>query len=120
METKSIIQLIAETCDDKQAEDIVVLDMNNISLVADYFLICHASNGRQVQAIAKAIRDVMEENGMTVKHLEGFEQARWIIVDTGYVLCHIFQQDERLFYNLERLWGDANKIPLQIGQEKEI
>ena len=117
MEANKMIQLIAQTCDSKQAEDIVVLDMNKISLVADYFLICHASNSRLVQAIAKSIRDVMEENDIPVKHMEGFEQAKWVIVDTGYVLCHIFLGEERSFYNLERLWGDASRVPLQIGHE---
>ena len=117
LETKEMVQIIAKSCDEKQAEKIVVLDMENISLVADYFLICHASNTRQVQAIAKAVKDLMEENDVAISHMEGYDQGKWIIIDTGFVLCHIFQEEERSFYNLERLWGDASKIPLQIGHE---
>ena len=117
MDAKEMVQIIARVCDDKQAENIVALDMNNVSLVADYFLICHASNPRQVQAIAKAIKDAMEEKEISIKHTEGVDQAKWIIVDTGYVLCHIFQEEERSFYNLERLWGDASRVSLEIGQE---
>lgn len=117
MNVKEMVQIIAKACDDKQAKNIVVLDMDKVSLVADYFLICHASNPRQTQAIAKAIRDVAGENEIEVKQMEGFEQGQWIVVDTGFVLCHIFQEDERLFYNLERLWGDAARLPLEIGQE---
>lgn len=117
MEAKEMIQVIAKACDDKQAKNIVVLDMENVSLVADYFLICDASNPRQVQAIAKAIKDTMDENDIAIRHSEGFDSAKWIILDTGYVLCHIFQNEERDFYNLERLWGDAARVELEIGQE---
>jgi len=117
LDTKEMVHIIAKTCDEKQAEEIVVLDMENISLVADCFLICHASNPRQVQAIAKAVKEEMEDNDVAVSHMEGYDQGKWIIIDTGFVLCHIFQEEERSFYNLERLWGDANRIPLQIGHE---
>ncbi|MGY0694319.1 ribosome silencing factor [Virgibacillus sp. FSP13] len=116
-ETKEILENVAEACDDKRAEDIIALDMKNVSLVADYFLICHGSNERQVQAIARSIKDTVEEEGINVKRLEGFEQARWILVDTGDIVCHIFHKDERSYYNLERLWGDASQVTLNFGQE---
>ncbi|HLQ97789.1 MAG TPA: ribosome silencing factor [Candidatus Dormibacteraeota bacterium] len=118
MDVKETLQIIVNACDDKQAKDIVVLDMNNVSLVADYFLICHASNPRQTQAIAMAVKDTAEENGIHVNQLEGYEHGQWIIVDTEYVLCHIFLEKERSFYNLERLWGDAERVSLQIGSEE--
>lgn len=117
IKNKGLIQEIAEACDDKRAEDIIALDMNEVSLVADYFLICHASNERQVQAIARAIKDVMDEQDINVNRIEGFEQARWILVDAGDVVCHIFHKEERGYYNLERLWGDADRVPLDLGQE---
>ncbi|WP_234028554.1 ribosome silencing factor [Lentibacillus sp. Marseille-P4043] len=116
-ETKEILENVAEACDDKRAEDIIALDMKNVSLVADYFLICHGSNERQVQAIARSIKDTAEEEGLDVKRLEGFEQARWILVDIGDIVCHIFHKDERSYYNLERLWGDASQVTLNFGQE---
>lgn len=118
MDVKETVHIIAKACDDKQAQNIVVLDMENISLVADYFLICHASNPRQTQAIARAVKDVAEEKGIDVSQMEGHEQGQWIVVDAGGVLCHIFQEDERSFYNLERLWGDASRLELQLGQEE--
>ncbi|WP_200411347.1 ribosome silencing factor [Virgibacillus salexigens] len=117
MENKNIIQLVAEACDDKRAEDIIALDMNDVSLVADYFLICHGNNERQVQAIARGIKDKMDEHDISLKRLEGFEQARWILVDIGDVVCHIFHKDERHYYNLERLWGDASQVSIQLGQD---
>lgn len=117
MEMKEIVQLIAEACDDKRAENIIALDMNQVSLVADYFLICHGNTERQVQAIARAIKDKMDEQDIEVNRMEGFEQARWVLIDLGDIVCHIFHKDERSYYNLERLWGDAAEVPLQIGQE---
>ncbi|WP_099158569.1 ribosome silencing factor [Virgibacillus ndiopensis] len=117
MKTLEVIETIAEACDDKRAENIIALDMKEVSLVADYFLICHGSNERQVQAIARAIKESVEEEGITIKRLEGFEQARWVLVDAGDIVCHIFHKDERSYYNLERLWGDASRIQLSIGQE---
>lgn len=111
-----ILNLAAEACDDKRAEDIVALDLAQVSLVADYFLICHGTNERQVQSIARAVKEKMEENDVPVKRLEGFEQARWVLVDLGDIVCHIFHRDERIYYNLERLWGDAAHVPLEVGQ----
>jgi|UPI000684F816 ribosome-associated protein len=110
-----ILKLAAEACDDKRAEEILALDLAEVSLVADYFLICHGSNERQVQSIARAVKEKMEENNISVKRLEGFEQARWVLVDLGDVVCHVFHKDERSYYNLERLWGDAAPVPLEVG-----
>ncbi|MYL33401.1 ribosome silencing factor [Pontibacillus yanchengensis] len=107
MDSKELMELVAKSCDDKRAEDIVVLDMKNVSLIADYFLICHGSNERQVQAIARGIKQDVEEKDIEVKRLEGFEHSRWVLVDLDDVVCHIFHEDERGYYNLERLWGDA-------------
>nr|CAD69015.1 YqeL protein [Bacillus megaterium] [Priestia megaterium DSM 319] len=87
--------------------DIVALNMEGISLVADYFVICHGNSDKQVQAIAREIKEKAHEQGISVKRLEGFEQAKWVLVDLGDVVVHIFHKDERGYYNLERLWGDA-------------
>jgi ribosome-associated protein len=81
--------------------------MEGISLVADYFVICHGNSDKQVQAIAREIKEKAHEQGISVKRLEGFEQAKWVLVDLGDVVVHIFHKDERGYYNLERLWGDA-------------
>jgi ribosome-associated protein len=96
-----------EAADDKKAIDIVALNMKGISLVADYFVICHGNSDKQVQAIAREIKEKAHEHGISMKRLEGFEQAKWVLVDLGDVVVHIFHRDERGYYNLERLWGDA-------------
>ncbi|WP_054859216.1 ribosome silencing factor [Gracilibacillus sp. JCM 18860] len=105
MDSKALVDLVAKACDDKRAENIVVLDMKEVSLIADYFLICDGSNERQVQAISRELKDVAEEQAIEVKRMEGFDQARWVLVDLGNVVCHVFHRDERVYYNLEKLWG---------------
>lgn len=117
MESKQLAQLAANACDDIRAEDIVLLDMQNVSLIADYFLICHGNNERQVQAIAREIKAQAEKKDLSVKRLEGFEQARWILVDLEDVVCHIFHKDERNYYNIERLWGDAPLVDVDLEYE---
>ncbi|TXL68035.1 ribosome silencing factor [Cerasibacillus terrae] len=118
METKEILNLVTEACDDKRAENIVALNMEGISLIADYFVICEGSNERQVQAIAKGIQSTLEEHDLEVNRIEGMDHARWVLVDLGDIVCHVFHKDERDYYNLERLWGDAPYVSLQIGSEE--
>ncbi|HLQ73343.1 MAG TPA: ribosome silencing factor [Bacillota bacterium] len=116
VESKELVQKIAQACDDKHAENIVILDMKNLSSVADYFIICHANNTRLVQTIAKEVKDVVTEQEIDV-HVEGANDSKWIVVEADGVLCHIFHRDERLYYNLERLWGDAKQVPMQEVKE---
>ncbi|MGG3738846.1 ribosome silencing factor [Aeribacillus pallidus] len=104
---RQLLLTAVNAADDKKAEDIVVLNMKGISLLTDYFVICHGNSDKQVQAIAREIKDKVEEKGYTVKRLEGFDEAKWVLVDIGDVIVHVFHKDERGYYNLERLWGDA-------------
>ncbi|WP_082233771.1 ribosome silencing factor [Halobacillus massiliensis] len=113
MESRELVTIAAKACDEKKAQDIVVLDMAEVSLISDFFLICEGSNERQVQAIAREVKEKAEEHGIEVKRMEGFDKARWILVDLNGVVCHIFHKDERHYYNLERLWGDAATVPLK-------
>jgi ribosome-associated protein len=105
--TQTLLDTVFKAVDDKRAEDIVVLNMQGISLLSDYFLICEGGSERQVQAIAREVKEQAEKAGYTVKRLEGFDSGRWVLVDMGDVVAHIFHKDERGYYNLERLWGDA-------------
>ncbi len=107
MTEKSLLKTVVKAADDKRAEDIIVLNMQGISMIADYFVICHGNSDKQVQAIAREIKEKVEELQQPVKRIEGFEEARWILVDLGDVVVHIFHKEERNYYKLERLWGDA-------------
>jgi ribosome-associated protein len=112
MTEKEILTLAVKAADDKRAEEIIALNMKGISLVADYFLICHGNSDKQVQAIAREIKAQANEQGIEIKRLEGFDEARWVLVDLGDVIVHIFHHEERSYYNLERLWGDASQEDL--------
>jgi len=107
MNERQLLEVAVKAADDKRAEEIVVLNMKGISLVADYFVICHGNSDKQVQAIAKEMKEKVEEQGVSIKRIEGFDEAKWILVDLGDVVAHVFHKDERSYYNLERLWGDA-------------
>ncbi|HEY2420855.1 MAG TPA: ribosome silencing factor [Neobacillus sp.] len=107
MDNQELLKIAVKAADDKRAEDILALNMMGISMIADYFIICHGNSEKQVQAIAKEMREKAEESGYSVKRVEGFDEARWILIDLGDVVAHVFHREERSYYNLERLWGDA-------------
>ncbi|MBP3951334.1 ribosome silencing factor [Bacillus suaedae] len=111
--TSTILHSTIQAMDDKRAENIVALDMRGVSLIADYFVICHGNSDKQVQAIAQEVKSVAQEEGFEIKRLEGFDQARWVLIDLGDVVIHVFHKDERLYYNLEKLWGDAPTVELE-------
>ena len=114
MTEPTLLEIAYKAADDKRAEDIIVLNMKGVSLIADYFVICHANSDRQVQSIAREMADQAGQAGYDVKRLEGFDAARWVLVDMGDVVAHVFHKDERQFYNLERLWGDAPIIEVDL------
>lgn len=107
MDNQELLKIAVKAADDKRAEDILALNMKGISLIADYFIICHGNSDKQVQAIAREMKEKAQENGYTVKRIEGFDEARWVLIDLGDVVAHVFHRDERSYYKLERLWGDA-------------
>ncbi len=107
MTKQTLLQMAYNAVEDKKAEDIVVLNMEGISLLADYFIICTGNSDRQVQAIAREVIEQSHVAGNEVKSIEGFDAARWILVDIGDVVVHVFHKDERDYYNLERLWREA-------------
>jgi ribosome-associated protein len=112
MNNQELLKIAVKAADDKRAEDIIALNMQGISLIADYFVICHGNSDKQVQAIAREIKEKTEETEYAVKRIEGFDEARWVLLDLGDVVVHVFHRDERLYYNLERLWGDAPRVEL--------
>lgn len=112
MKNQELLSVTVKAADDKRAEDIVVLNMNGISLIADYFLICHGNSDKQVQAISREIKDKAEEMGYNVKKMEGFDEGKWVLIDLGDIVAHVFHRDERSYYNLERLWGDAPTVDI--------
>ena len=96
----------------KQAAHVVVLDLRRAALLTDYFVICSGESTRQVKAIADAVWEGVEAKGIPVRHIEGYHEAQWILVDCGDAVLHIFYPPLRQFYDLEHLWGDMPRVIL--------
>lgn len=102
--------LAAAAAADKKASDIVVLHVGPITLVTEYFVICSGANPIQVRAIADSVRERMKENGQRPLGVEGYTAGRWILLDYGDVVVHVMHEEQRRYYGLERLWGDAEQV----------
>jgi ribosome-associated protein len=94
----------------RKAEQVRVLDMRGVTHLADFFLVCHGSNPRQVQAIAEAIEAGLRVAGARALHVEGRERGLWVLLDFGFLVAHVFQEASREFYGLEKLWSDAGDV----------
>lgn len=107
-----LARFAADAAADKKANDVVVLDITGLTVLADTFIICSGNSNTQVQAIAKGVQDKMEKRGIRLKAMEGYDEARWVLLDFGDVVVHVFRQEEREFYNLERVWADAPQLSI--------
>lgn len=118
MEPEALSELAASAAQDKKAEDIMLLDMRELTIMCDYFLICTARNTQHVKAVVEGIQERVEAAGRRVRHIEGMATARWVLMDYGDVIVHVFLPEERAFYDLERLWADARLTELAavVGQ----
>lgn len=95
---------------DKRAIDPVVLDMRDITLITDYFIICHGTSNVHIRALGDAVIEALKEDGVRPIGVEGRDEGRWVLLDYGDVIIHIFAEEDREFYALERLWGDAPRV----------
>ena len=96
--------------EDKQAHDLVVLDLRKAAGFTDYFLICSGNNPRQIRAIADAVMEALAMEGAKPAHVEGYERSEWVLIDYFDFIVHVFAPETRVFYGLERLWGNAERI----------
>lgn len=109
-EINNIIKCMVEAADDKKAFDIKVLNISELTSIGDYFIILSGNSQRQVMSISDEIEDKMSKMGYEPKNKEGYRAAKWVLLDYGDVIVHIFHKEDREFYNLERLWIDASEI----------
>ncbi|MER3388914.1 MAG: ribosome silencing factor [Microcella sp.] len=110
-----LAQLAARAADSKQGEDIVALDVSEPLPLTDVFVLVTGRNERNVQSIAGEVEEKMIEAGVKPLRREGRAEGRWILIDFGDVIVHVFHEEERLFYSLERLWKDCPAVPLALG-----
>ena len=99
---------------EKKALDLIALDVRGISSVADYFLVCSGRSTTHVQTIADAIREELKSEGVRPRHTEGIPESGWVLLDYGNILAHVFLEDTRAYYALERLWGDAPSLAIDV------
>ena len=107
MDIKNRLKIVYDALDDKKAIDIKIIDISKISIMADYLVIAGGSNKSQVQALVDNVEEKMNESGFAPNHIEGYASANWILMDYSDMIVHIFNQEDRLFYDLERLWQDG-------------
>lgn len=110
MEAKELTKLIYNALDDKKGENIKILDIHQVSVIADYFIIASGSNVNQVQALADNVKEECLKAGLEPKSIEGYQNASWILLDYTDVIVHVFSRDDRIFYDLERIWRDGREI----------
>ena len=96
--------------EEKKATDIRVIDISEVSVLADYFIIANGTNRAQIQALSDEVSEKMEKAGAVLKQVEGYDNASWILLDFGDVIVHIFGQEDRLLYDLERIWRDGRQV----------
>lgn len=107
MELKEELDIVVKSLEDKKAEDIKILDISKISVMADYFVIATGNNKNQVQAMSDEVEEKLHKEGITPRQIEGYRNANWILMDYSDIIIHIFDQESRQFYNLERIWKDS-------------
>ena len=111
-DAEETVRALASAALDKRAEALVVLDLQGLSTVADYFLVCTARSVTQLDTIADAMHATLKARGLRLRHREGTAASGWLLLDAGDVVAHLFLAETRAFYALERLWGDAPTLPV--------
>lgn len=109
-DVNTIVKTAVDAIKDKKGEDIKVIDISNLSVIADYFIIASGNNINQNQIIADEIEEKLHALGVSLKQIEGYDTANWILLDFKDVIIHIFNKENRLFYDLERIWADGKFI----------
>lgn len=107
---KELAAMAIAALEDKKAEDIRMIDISDVSVLADYFIIANGSNRSQIQALSDAVEERLGKAGYPVKQMEGYDNANWVLLDFGDIMIHIFDRENRLFYDLERIWRDGKIV----------
>lgn len=110
LDTQERVREAVSAADDRKAMDLKVLQLEKVTDFADYFMICSGTSERQVQAIADAVQERLRERRVRPLHVEGYNRAQWVLLDYGDLVVHVFQEEPRRYYALERLWGDAPEV----------
>ena len=110
---KQMAQLVCRALDEKKGRDIKVIDIHDVSVIADYFVIASGSNQNKVQAMVDNVEEQLGRAGFEPKQVEGVRNSSWILMDYGDVIVHVFDEENRLFYDLERIWRDGKTLDME-------
>lgn len=110
--SRKMTSLAIKALEDKKGNDIRVIDIQDVSIIADYFIIASGSNRNQVQTMADNVEEVLGRAGYEPRQLEGYGTATWILMDYNDIIVHIFSEEDRLFYDLERIWRDGKNVDI--------
>ena len=116
--SKDMVRLAVKGLDEKKGIDIKVIDISNISLIADYFVIAAASNQNQMSALVRGVDEELNKAGYELKQQEGNNYSSWILLDYNDIIVHVFTEEDREFYNLEKLWVDGTEVDIEEFLEK--
>lgn len=109
--SKELAKIAYEALEEKKANDIKIIDISGVSVLADYFIIASGSNRNQVQAMVDSVQeDLYKKAGLEAKQVEGYQTANWILLDYSDIIVHVFDEENRLFYDLEKIWRDGKDI----------
>ena len=112
METLEIVKTAVEALRDKKAEDVTVIDITGVSSIADYFIIANGNNQNQLTSMQDAVDESLYKAGLHAKQIEGNNKSTWILMDYEDIIVHLFSKEDRLFYDLERIWRDGKIIEM--------
>lgn len=110
MTSKELTKLAVAALEDRKAEDVTVIDISEISPIADYFIIANGTNESQVRALVDNVEETLGKAGYEVKQREGYGLGSWVLLDFGDIIVHVFDRENRLFYDLERIWSDGKQV----------
>jgi ribosome-associated protein len=119
LDARKIAYVASQAANEKKAIKVTILGLSKISVIADYFIICSGMTSVHVRAIVDHIIEKLDEIGVRLCHVEGAKRGRWILLDYGSVVVHVFHRIEREFYDLERLWGDAETIMFGESEDED-
>ncbi len=112
-QVKEMARTAIHALEEKKAEDIRVIDISQVSVIADYFIIANGNNRNQIQTLSDEVEETLGRAGYPLKQKEGYHNANWVLLDFGDIIIHIFDKENRLFYDLERLWFDGKTIDIE-------
>lgn len=110
MDNEFVFQLVIEALNEKKAQDVKAIDISELTTIAQYFIVCNGTSTTHIKTLADRVEEKLSESGVQCLRREGYNSARWILMDYGDIVLHIFHEEDREFYGLERLWQDGKPV----------